>query len=135
MTKDERDALRKLCDAATPGPWAVSSAVNPLCSTGQNIGGDNGNVCWSYGKRDADCVANAELIAASRDALPQLLDALDAADAENSALKRDAERWREVERRTMYWYDSYWIVNAGCTGGFTKSIDAAIAERKRKDAT
>ena len=64
-----------------------------------------------------------------------LLDALDDADAENAALKRDAERWRELERRTRYWNHTCWAIKADCVGGLAESIDAAIAERKRKDAT
>jgi len=52
---------------------------------------------------------------------------------ELAALKRDAERWREVERRARYWYRTYWILNTDRVGGFVEAIDAAIKERKRKD--
>lgn len=81
--------------------------------------------------------ANESLIYFRPQTVTRLLDALDAADEENAALKRDAERWREVERRI--WYDprlDEWagsVDTADTADTFTEAIDAAIAERKRKD--
>ena len=134
MTKEERDALRKLCDAANlPSPVSFESGTrgqpyNLQCE--QELNGMRVHPLvllktlsgWEPRREVSD------LIVGAINALPQILDALDDADAENAALKRDAERWREVERLAVHDHTL-----ADDLPGFTKSIDALIAERKRKD--
>lgn len=77
MTKDERDALRQLCEAATPGPWVSfqeDSAIEAeeggaICHIAHHAylpTAMRRNEDWSH--------ANAAFIAAARTALPKLLD-------------------------------------------------------------
>ena len=74
-----RDQLRALANAATPGPWSYPGEILGLpCST--VFAGDPKRTHAAYvaamGPHDG------EFIAAARNALPALLDALDQAEAE-----------------------------------------------------
>lgn len=67
MTPSERQALRELCEAATPGPWR------------HRVGADNDDNIWECvedqeGLFVEDISANCRFIAAARTALPALLD-------------------------------------------------------------
>lgn len=77
----DRSELRRLCEAATPGPWAYEdgSIVN------REHEGDDWDIAEVYPQNRA----NAHLIAAARTALPALLDALESAEAMVSALNGD----------------------------------------------
>jgi hypothetical protein len=71
MTETTVTRLRQLEAQATPGPWRQERREVA-------VGG------WEYGSvfiHDQDQEANAALIAAARNALPQLLDVVDAARA------------------------------------------------------
>ena len=74
ITPDVRARLRALADAATPGPWEADlSDPSPA---------------WAAVTTPDRCIAehltreDAQLVAAARAAVPALLDALDAAEAE-----------------------------------------------------
>lgn len=86
MTTDT-DALRALIAGATPGPWAVATGTDgtrPFAINAER----GGIVNWGgIARRNSEGPANAALIAAAVNALPGLLDELD-------ALRVDAERWR-----------------------------------------
>ena len=75
-----RDELRKLAEAATPGPW-VQNGRNGIPTP---IGS-----CVALTRRhdDDERRADAEFIAAARTALPTLLDQLDAAEARIKAVQ------------------------------------------------
>ena len=74
--------LRRLAEAATPGPWAARYGVSW-----------EARVCATTGSlADVDSTANAELIAAAVNALPALLDAA----AERDALAAKVERVRAL---------------------------------------
>ena len=76
--------LRRLAEAATPGPWAARYGVSweaRVCATTSSLA-------------DVDSTANAELIAAAVNALPGLLDAA----AERDALAAKVERVRALHR-------------------------------------
>ena len=76
--------LRRLAEAATPGPWAARYGVSW-----------EARVCATTGSlADVDSTANAELIAAAVNALPGLLDAA----AERDALAAKVERVRELHK-------------------------------------
>lgn len=77
----DREKLRRLCEAATPGPWAYEdgSIVN------REHEGDDWDIAEVYPQNRA----NAHLIAAARTALPALLDALEEQEAMTSALNGD----------------------------------------------
>lgn len=74
--------LRRLAEAATPGPWAARYGVSW-----------EARVCATTGSlADVNSTANAELIAAAVNALPGLLDAA----AERDALAAKVERVRAL---------------------------------------
>ena len=76
--------LRRLAEAATPGPWAARYGVSW-----------EARVCATTGSlADVDSTANAELIAAAVNALPGLLDAA----AERDALAAKIERIRALHK-------------------------------------
>src|ERR1700745_4193697 len=72
VDKAKRDALRKLCATATPGPWTLH------CSNGDFylLAPDTSPVGDVYISGE-----DGAFIATARTALPELLDALDAAEA------------------------------------------------------
>lgn len=83
LTPEQRDELRALADAATPGPWSYPSEILGLpCST--VFAGDPKRTHAAYvaamGPHDGKFIATA------RTAVPALLDALDAAEAERDRL-------------------------------------------------
>ena len=74
--------LRRLAEAATPGPWAARYGVSW-----------EARVCATTGSlADVNSTANAELIVAAVNALPALLDAA----AESDALAAKVERVRAL---------------------------------------
>ena len=76
--------LRRLAEAATPGPWAARYGVSW-----------EARVCATTGSlADVNSTANAELIVAAVNALPGLLDAA----AERDALAAKVERVRELHK-------------------------------------
>ena len=76
--------LRRLAEAATPGPWAARYGVSW-----------EARVCATTGSlADVNSTANAELIVAAVNALPALLDAA----AERDALAAKVERVRELHK-------------------------------------
>ena len=80
-----RDQLRALADTATPGPWRIGEAFDePACWVAHlsDNGWDDRTTVTSQGTtgRDDQEVRDAEFIAAARSAVPQLLDALAAAE-------------------------------------------------------
>ena len=75
MTKDLADELERLAKEATPGEWQAENAGG----RGSWIGNANHETSWaamSCGNSDAEAEANAALIVALRNALPQILSAL-----------------------------------------------------------
>lgn len=96
LTPEDRDALRALASGATPGPWEAEYS------------GEQGNCVLppdARSTREAVAVtrlyhqqADAEFIAASRQAMPALLDMLDQAEARIKAV-RDVHRHITVETR------------------------------------
>ena len=66
----DTEALRRLADRATPGPWEVSGSLVGIGRTKPNIG-----QTWGLRWRQ-----DIEFICAARTAIPQLLDQLDRAE-------------------------------------------------------
>lgn len=81
LTLEDRDRLRALAENATPGPWIP----HPSYVWTSELGGIIQN--WS---EDANAAADMELIAASRQAVPALLDMLDQAEARIRDLTQEA---------------------------------------------
>lgn len=110
MDKSERDRLRALCDKATAGPWGIVGSVHVVTAVeevdhnirprqrGQRVCGD------MFPSIARNCSPNdSEFIAAARTAVPAMLDALEAAEAERDAAIATMEmatRTTEEIRRT-----------------------------------
>ena len=84
----DRDRLRRLADAATPGPWVMDDDSRGLVGPWIDGVSEEGTA-----REVADCTwtdeADAEFITAARGAVPALLDALDRAEAER-------DEWRQT---------------------------------------
>jgi hypothetical protein len=77
MTKEERDRLRALCDAAAPGPWRLTDDTI-VDADDEAVVGD----VFPYSVHGTkQCKENARFVAASRTAVPALLDDLYVRDA------------------------------------------------------
>ena len=96
MEPEEKARLRALCEAATPGPWEAWQTVEaePVVSVaGRQMFGVVARP--NYGREDYG-KADAEFIAAAREALPALL-AEDTSTVVDT-LRRAARLAREAER-------------------------------------
>lgn len=82
LTEARRAELRKLCDEATPGPWMHDEEFYPAEGMLFQWDGDG---------------PDAAFIAASRTAIPELLDALDAAERERDTLATALEWYADME--------------------------------------
>ena len=83
----DRDRLRELAENATPGPWLPHARYVWT----SELGGIIQN--WS---EDANAAADMELIAATRQAVPALLDMLDQAEAERDNARAQVDRVRAL---------------------------------------
>lgn len=92
MGTPDRDALRALHAAATPGPWWDQE------TPGQIMSPNYGPLCY-IGEGD-DAEADAALIVAMHSALLDLLDALDAAEAELTDARKVVAAAEDVEVAT-----------------------------------
>lgn len=83
MTREERDELRRLCEAATPGPWSVERNIHhngaPYATLYDAWAFVEPSVCGLWASKGTN-LSDAHLIAAAREAIPRLLDALDEAE-------------------------------------------------------
>lgn len=115
MSEIDRAELRRLAEAASPGPWAVSDDTKrgrPYCvdtpwsdatGSGLNLIAEvhEGAPRETLAETDNAKGANAAFIAASRTAVPALLDALDAAEAERDDFDQQVQQYRERNREVV----------------------------------
>lgn len=101
MKTDEE--IRKLCDAATPGPWNdeidydPSEAITRVAVVRDEVAVSQVAECFdSTPWRDAQCIANAQFIAAARAIVPELLARAQKAEAERDAALADGVLSRRV---------------------------------------
>ena len=99
MTTADRNRLRKLADAATPGPWEnTRNGVQQSLAAATKVGDYKyegvGIVPEEYVRQD-----DAEFIAAAREAVPALLDALTRAEAQSAIRGRAVVIYRERARQ------------------------------------
>lgn len=84
MTLDE---IRKLIEAATPGPWTAEESTEPLGIEDAILTGPTTVHEGCVGERTAfHVMADARFIAAARTLLPALLEVAEAADDHRAAL-------------------------------------------------
>ena len=104
----DTEALRRLADAATPGPWVVKTC-EPCAEHGREdvqIWDERGEIPIAQWMDDADpdAGADAEFIAAAREAVPALLDRIARLEAQSDirgravVIYRDRAREAEAER-------------------------------------
>lgn len=108
MNTEERKRLRELSDKATPGPWELEERGYSVCPIERN--GDKlpavaalPGYVKNGGQEDfwAQWISDAAFIAAARSAVPELLDALDEAEADRDELKAlDAEAQHGADEQT-----------------------------------
>jgi hypothetical protein len=93
LSDAEIEALRKLSDAATPGPWIVEP--DGCGDDGISAGGEG----WRLFESSADCLADDEaFVVAARDALPRLLSALAECRRELASFRAAVEACDEDEQ-------------------------------------
>lgn len=95
------DALQRLADSATPGPWSASVVRVEKDDDGQRRGagvvrGANGGYVFMSANGPEILVADAEFIAAARSAVPALLDRGREAEAELEARIEDRDYWYRI---------------------------------------
>lgn len=84
-TKQGREELRVLCEKATRGPWEVDGDGRDICGFTGRLGAANSEPPYEITENNGftrnSMADDAVFIAASRTALPEALDALEAAEA------------------------------------------------------
>lgn len=86
LTPEGRDRLRELAENATPGPWEARRG-SQWDFDGSQVAqssvrrADRAAITWDDHGGEVFVPADAEFIAAAREAVPALLDALDEAEA------------------------------------------------------
>ena len=124
MTPEERAEARRLVDAATPGPWYTG----PI-----GVDGPNGSMvadCDTQSETRVTLAADIAFIAASRTLIPQLLDALEAAERE-----RERERERDEARLSLAKNNAVWLgerLNYEIAKKERDTARARLAEVKRE---
>ena len=96
LTTEDRARLRALAENATPGPW--EDDVDELTDEA-TVHHDQEQRLWVAdcgSKYHAPARADAAFIAASRQAVPALLDMLDQAEAERDHARAQVDRVREL---------------------------------------
>src|SRR5690554_980741 len=114
-TREERNELRRLYEAALPGAWVADGDC--VLSRDSNESAAVVADCQAAGPAVDD--ANAALIAAARNALPRLLDNIDALEERNERMLRllagfayrdwsectYAVSWYDTSRKADSWFD------------------------------
>jgi hypothetical protein len=99
ITKARRAELRRIADAATKGEWYIDEPKHADAPTRRVVRGSErinfatDIVCHPTADRDA------AFIAASRTALPELLDEVDRLEADNERLRSAALEWQAAYSR------------------------------------
>lgn len=83
VTPEQLAEWRRLCEAATPGPWFCNERTGEFCHGDP----DNDEYNWVIG--DVDDMA---FFAAARDGWPATMDALEAATAERDRLRTERDK-------------------------------------------
>ena len=93
-------ALRKLADAATPGPWSVDNMGDLISVPEREKSRYGGHIFIGTATGDATAAdEDIEFIIAARTAAPALLDALEQAETERDAVAVTAERMTAYARK------------------------------------
>lgn len=82
MTAEEIAKLRELCARATPGHWRVDWTWTGKHSMPMCVESSNGKIVTIMDEHEPADVANAEWMAAAREALPRALDEIERLRAE-----------------------------------------------------
>ena len=85
MKKEELEAIKRRCDAATAGPWRVEHGINVICADGKTATGATGTDAEYWHNRDK---SNAEFIAHARTDIPNLIEEIEKLQEQVSELRR-----------------------------------------------
>ena len=97
----DTEALRRLADAAAPGPWHYIPGDYDLASAGIDITAEGDSLTWDDHSGEVFTHPDAEFIASARTAVPALLDLLAAAEHRATravVIYRERARQAEAER-------------------------------------
>ncbi|WP_326564525.1 hypothetical protein [Micromonospora peucetia] len=105
MTTNDLDAIRKLADAATPGPWQAIVPANetgdwfdpyddPMVVTSDSTPGNYCAIAKDICNGDPEGVADTAFIAAARSAVPALCDEVEQLRAKLAVARRETDRLR-----------------------------------------
>jgi len=128
MTQQELDALKALANAATPGPWTAS----PRSTDGRVDGllGAEINELEQPERGQFTSLADAAFIAASREAVPALLDALAAANARITAL--EAQLAAVPVEALLNYFDHMWACSYPGAFRDMKAISAWVDAKRQE---
>ena len=134
MTTADRNRLRKLADAATPGPWEnTRNGVQQSLAAATKVGDYKyegvGIVPEEYVRQD-----DAEFIAAAREAVPALLDALTRAEAQSAIRGRAVVIYRERARQAEAERDEWRQTALDERGAALDALEQIKARDKRIQA-
>ncbi len=140
LTNPEIKALRKLCEEATPGPWVYDYSISTLGRVADEpVNGADHQVDARFYKVELDegvndnkgkHSANGYFIAASRTALPKLLDEVERLQAVSSGLSESLiKQTEEVERfqNIVDGYSGIALVQAQLLSEQNKKLEAALS--------
>lgn len=96
MDAKERTRLRALCEAATPGPWRAEGGDVLASNGGARVTEYVATIDWPMDEDGDPYASDAALIAASRTAIPALLDDLDAVERERDEALAELARLCEA---------------------------------------
>lgn len=133
---------RKLLDGTTPGPWVAETLIGDdangdECPTDVEIASQSGRHIHGHDLGynddvDAEIIANARFISASRELFPALLDALEAAE---SKLVKAVEALRGSRETILQLVNSRGSEAEGTDEDWVGDIDTTLAEIKSGVAT
>ena len=125
ITREERDELRRLYEAAAQGEWGFREANPPSPGNISVVAWGRRGSYVHVADRPPECSAeewnaNNDLIVAARNALPRLLDTIAALEARNERMLRllagfayrdwseyaYAASWYDTNRKPDSWFDS-----------------------------
>lgn len=100
MTKIDtsREAIEKLLDGVTPGPWIYEEYENNIVAPSVRVVSNSGIVICDNEPYYPQAVTpeSARFIAAARELVPALLADLEAAEVERDRLREERDEWKAL---------------------------------------
>lgn len=127
ITKSQRDEWRKLCDAATPGPWGMAASHAGWLIGPDAKGSHRAVVQPAY-------TGDAKFIAAAREVVPRLLDRVDDLEIQRQIEIERAEFWaKKADRAEAQLAKAKELLTMlHCAGECCTDVRAFLAETEGK---